>query len=438
MKINNVFKSGLVVAFIAIFTSCTNSDKSYKTGSPEIQTYELTTTKTVADLKAIATSIPTEYTSDDIIEAYVTSNDSEGNFYKSISFQDVPTASGTPIGFSVSVNKSMTFADGFYPGRKVYIKLKGLAIGMVFGSLQIGILDSTTTTGIGGIEPLDYQKFLFPSATVLNEDDLVRHMTLENARLDANQNTLLEVDNVQFANSSLGRTYFDIDSGGYATNQTIEDPFVGTLSICRISQYAPFSVHKIPNGKGSIRGVMTKYNSDYQFLVRYESDFKLTDARVVPVLNEDFSNGITAWNPYSVVGAQVWAATTYGHPSLGALMSGYSSGNKANEDWLISPVMNLTSYTSATLTFDSAYNYVGAPLVVLISSDYSGTGNPNLATWTTLSATLSAGGFVWANSGPVNISSFTGNSAVYIAFKYISTTSAASNWELDNVKVIGN
>ncbi len=433
MKVNTIFKSGLLLAFITIFASCTDSDRTYKTGSPEIQTYELTPTLTVAALKALATGTPTEYTSDDVIEAYVTSNDAGGNFYKSISFQSVPTATGTPIGFSVGVNKSMTFGDGFYPGRKVYIKLKGLFFGNLFGSMKIGG-DSALTS----LEPLDYQKFLFPSATVLNEEDLVRHMTLANARLDVNQNTLLEVDGVQFANSSLGRTYFDIDSGGYATNQTIEDPNVGTLSICRISQYAPFSVNKVPSGKGSIRGVMTKYNSDYQYMVRAESDFKLTGARLVPALNEDFSNGITAWNAFSVTGAQVWAQATFGNPAPCAVMSGYSSGNKLNEDWLISPIVNLSSYTSATLTFDSSYNYTGAPLQVLVSSNYTGTGNPNLATWTTLSPTLSSGAFAWANSGPVNISAFAGNSAVYVAFKYTSTTSAASTWELDNVKVIGN
>jgi hypothetical protein len=442
MKITNIFRSGLLLAFVTIFTNCTDSDKTYKAEAVEIQTYELTTTKTVAAIKALATTTPKEYTADDVIEAYVTSNDSEGNFFKSISFQDVPTASGTPIGFSVSVNKSMTFADGFYPGRKVYIKLKGLAIGMIFGSLQIGILDSTTTTGIAGIEPLDYQKYLFPSATVLKEDDLVRHMTLANSKLDVNQNTLLEVDNVQFANSSLGRTYFDIDSGGYATNQTIEDPNIGTTNICRISQYAPFSIHHIPNGKGSIRGVMTKYNSDYQFLVRYENDFKLTGARLVPVLNEDFSNGIVAWNAYSVSGAQVWAQTTYGNPSLGALMSGYSSGNQANEDWLISPAMNLTSYTSATLTFDTAAKFGGNLLKIYLSRNYTGSGIPTAATWTEFTGTLSSvtGNFVWTNSGNINISSFTGaaNSKVYLAFKYTSTTSAAPSWELDNVKIIGN
>ena len=49
MKLNNIFKSALLLAFIAIFTNCTDSDKSFKTGTPEIQTYQLTTADIQAD-----------------------------------------------------------------------------------------------------------------------------------------------------------------------------------------------------------------------------------------------------------------------------------------------------------------------------------------------------------------------------------------------------
>jgi hypothetical protein len=89
------------------------------------------------------------------------------------------------------------------------------------------------------------------------------------------------------------------------------------------------------------------------------------------------------------------------------------------------------------LKFDSAYNYAGAPIQALVSNNYSGTGNPNLATWTTLNPVLSGGSFAWANSGALSLNAFAGNSTVYVAFKYISTTSAASSWEIDNVKVTG-
>ena len=44
------------------------------------------------------------------------------------------------------------------------------------------------------------------------------------------------------------------------------------------------------------------------------------------------------------------------------------------------------------------------------------------------------------DSGNLSLNSFAGagNSTVYVAFKYTSSTTAASTWEVDNVKVTGN
>jgi hypothetical protein len=189
---------------------------------------------------------------------------------------------------------------------------------------------------------------------------------------------------------------------------------------------------------------MTKYNTDYQFMVRSENDIKLTGARFTPLLNETFDNGISSWTAFSVTGAEVWThSTIYGNPGAMAKMSGFATTNRANEDWLISPVQNLSSLSTATLSFDNAYKFAGDPIVVLVSKNYSGSGSPYAAgvTWTTLTgATLSAGNYVYANSGNLSLNAFVGagNSTVYVAFKYTSSTTAASTWEIDNVKITGN
>ena len=433
----NLLKLVAVVALISFFVSCSTADKQVWEEKSAIKTYELTTTIPVSAVPVTTTA--TVYTADDVIEAYVTSDDTDGNFYKSISFQSIPAGGSTaPIGFSVSVNKAMTYADGFTPGRKVYIKLKGLAIAKVFGSTQIGIADATTSTGIAGIEPTDYLNYLFPSNTIVDESTLVRHMTLANAVLDPNQNTLIEIDNVQFASSSLGRTLYDINSGGYATNHTFVDAINGGApKIIRISQYATFSVDNVPAGSGSIRGVMTKYNADYQFMIRKESDLKLTGGRQ---FLEDFTTGIGAWTNVSVTGNEIWTGSSYGNPSFCATISGYAAGNKNNEDWLISPSIDFTNKTVGKLIFDSATKYTGNSLQVYISTNYT-SGAPASATWTLVPATFAAvnSNFVWANSGAVNISTYAANqSNVRIAFKYTSTTSAAATWELDNVLITAN
>jgi hypothetical protein len=63
-----------------------------------------------------------KYKYDDVIEAYVVSSDEAGNFFKSISFQTLATATTPTTGFSVPVDASNLYIE-FRVG-KVYVKLK--------------------------------------------------------------------------------------------------------------------------------------------------------------------------------------------------------------------------------------------------------------------------------------------------------------------------
>lgn len=251
-----------------LLVGCANSDY-YTAPESSLTTYELTPTTTVAAVDAGATANPTVFTEDAIIEAYVTSSDEKGTFYKSISFQSIPADGAAPIGFSVPLNVTTLYAKGFTPGRKVYISLKGLYRAEVFGSLQIG---SLFEGGIGRISEFQWKNHLFPSATIVNENDFVRTLSLADAYSDDNQNTLVELENVQFSDSSIGRTYYDIDSGGGATNHLLVSADGGDEQIIRFSSFCPFTGKQVPLKSGKIRGVLTKYDTDFQFIVRYESD----------------------------------------------------------------------------------------------------------------------------------------------------------------------
>lgn len=98
--------------------------------------------------------------------------------------------------------------------------------------------------------------------------------------------------------------------------------------------------------------------------------------------------------------------------------------------------MYFNHYTQEHFRFQTAKNYTGPDLQVLISNDYAGTGDPNLATWTALSPTLCSGGWAWTPSGWQDVST-TDGSDVYLAFKYTSTSSAAAAWEVDEILVVG-
>lgn len=385
----NILKSILFLAFTAtVFTGCTDSDKPYDVIGGEVKTYNLTPNKDVAAVNTAATTTPVLYTADDIIEAYVTSSDAAGHFYKTISFQTKPTDGSDPIGFSVSVDETMLFAKGFTPGRKVYIKLKGLYTAKIFGSMQIGILNPDDATEIFRIPRAQWDSHLFPSAEVVSEDALVRQMTLAQAVAANNVgdkilNTLIELTTVQFADNSLARTYYDVDSGGGATNHDIVDYTVGSRTrYLRVSSFAPFSTHDVPTGRGAIRGVMTKFNDDFQFIVRQESDIKLNAPRTYTFfssLNENFNGYTTSGASYNKYSAFVFLPNYLNFATEGSKkwfiknnmleMSAFSGDVEKCKAYFVVPV-DMTAANSIKFDMTVAFFQASLGFKLYRSSDY--------------------------------------------------------------------
>ncbi|HEY0041670.1 MAG TPA: choice-of-anchor J domain-containing protein [Flavisolibacter sp.] len=145
---------------------------------------------------------------------------------------------------------------------------------------------------------------------------------------------------------------------------------------------------------------------------------------------------------YSVSGSQVWTCSKFGRtyttdPSLDSAieMNGFASGAQTNEDWLISPKFDLTGTTFPLLNFYSTNSFAGPSLSLRVSTNYAGTGDPSLATWTTINGEFPAeNSRVWTLSDSINLSAFK-SSNVHIAWVYTSTTAAASRWALDDIMV---
>lgn len=419
----------LIIITIIAASGCINDDRYDNTDEP---CNTATPTKTTQEIYNMATETPQLYLDDDIIEAYVTSSDAGGNFYKSLS---MVSTDGT-IAFSIPVDIYNIYAE-YEPGRKVYVYLKNKYYDITYDSFMIG--DLYNETSVGRLVPEEFRRTVKVSCETIDEEELVQHITITEALNNNYINKLIQFDEVQFSDEALNTNYYNPNNTiGGATNINIIDEDGNTI-IFRTSEFAKFAGHKVPSGSGKIRGVLTKYDTDFQFLARTEADIQLTQPRIVPLFRETFSINFPLWTKFSVVGSQLWSLdTSFGNPGSCAKMSGYSSGNKANQDWLISPVINLSAVTSAILSFDTATKFEGDALQVFISSDYLGSGTPVAATWIPLTATLSpsTGSYIWTDSGEIDISAFAGNN-VYLAFKYISTTAAAATWEVDNVIITG-
>ena len=177
--------------------------------------------------------------------------------------------------------------------------------------------------------------------------------------------------------------------------------------------------------------------------IDYKTDGEVPEAvasveNIVTINYEDFNDGtLGSWTEYSVAGDQKWVPDDFGGEYF-VKMSGYSGGPLVNEDWLISPLMDLTGYIDVNFSFKSAMNYDGEPLQLFYSQDYDGSGDPNGFTWTELTqdAVWSEGGWEWTESGEIDLGIYA-NPGSYLAFKYTSNDTEASTWELDNLFTFG-
>ena len=116
--------------------------------------------------------------------------------------------------------------------------------------------------------------------------------------------------------------------------------------------------------------------------------------------------------------------------------NGYYQGAHGTESWLVSPQIDLSNVTAATLSFDHAVAFASAEgsFFVMVSTDY--TGDVTTATWTELNIGS------WPEPDPnwvfqnatVDLSNFVGQN-VTIAFKYTSTENVCPAWEVKNFVV---
>ena len=162
-----------------------------------------------------------------------------------------------------------------------------------------------------------------------------------------------------------------------------------------------------------------------------------TTANFTIIETENFDDSWGNWQTISVIGDQVWDRdNTFGIGNTAcAAMSGYDGQPFENEDWLVSPALYLDDYENETLVFFTAMNYTGPDLECLISTNYSGTGDPNNASWESLSFTPSPGSWEWTESGAIDISGYAGTA--HIAFKFTSTAANSATWEVDDITITG-
>jgi hypothetical protein len=394
---------------------------------PEVKTLTGQKVYSALELKAIATctnSCSKRFTDDVYFIGVVLADESTGNFYKEVYLRDRYNTGGLRLDF---INRS-----SYSVGDSIRVNLKGLDINI------------NSTTDMLEIDSIDHEKFLVkfssgpkPQPRIVNLTDLSSANPYEKYLCD-----LIQVNGVGFIPQDTAKIWADAVAQ-MSGNRTLED-CSGNQLVVRTSNYADFASLKTPKGNGSIIGIATSYQGTKQMAIRNPNELFMNGPRCLIYHFKDFeNNSLTSggWTQQSVVNSSVqWTASSFGADKF-AKISGYVSGGNTNsENWLISPALDLNASTNPILSFRTAAKFSGNLLEVWVSTNYT-SGAPSNATWTKLTGfSLSPnnpGNYAWTPSGILSLSSFKSGST-RIAFKYTSTTSGSTTYEVDDILIREN
>ncbi len=456
MKTSKLLNILLAIIVSAAFFSCVEDDDfsvPESLGTEEnlglqnilsaISSNELTLIS-ITDLKNLYNGQATLIESDLVVKGYVTSSDKTGNFYKEFYMQDAPENPTAAI--SVVLNQVDTY-NQFNQGREVYIKLKGLYVG----------LNSSDVLTIGGqgdgnevdvITANQIPDFIFRSSTT---ETLVPVTADPSDINNSHMGMLVALQNVQFPANLVGSTFVDAYDD-FDTQYPLVSCGNGSELLMETSSFASFNQVPLPlNGRGSIAGVITRTfgGSNIVLVLNSTDDINFNENRCDPLFEESFNTAIDntdldlpGWINYAEAGSVVWTEQVYSGNGY-AELNPYNSGDSSNIVWLITPGIDMDGQDGEILTFQTEHAYPDSghdPLDVMISTDFDGTeAGISTATWTSLDFVVSyiadySTWFSFTNSGDIDLSSYTGTA--HIAFRYTGSDSANQNMTLHVENVI--
>ena len=188
------------------------------------------------------------FTQDASVYGIVTDDETSGNLYKASFIQDGDKA----------IELYMKSTSGLRIGDSVRVYLKGATLSEYSGTPQIQDLEPKNVTILANgkfIDPVEI------NTTQINNSYKCR---------------LVKFNHVEFAASDRDNTYAPDDAyGQYTLNQYDENCVLqDSRVIVRTSNYASFAKRQLPQGNGSIIGILTYYSTGdaWQFTIRTISE----------------------------------------------------------------------------------------------------------------------------------------------------------------------
>ncbi len=150
---------------------------------------------------------------------------------------------------------------------------------------------------------------------------------------------------------------------------------------------------------------------------------------------QDTSLQFGTWSTQSVLSDEDWRYDDFRGDQF-IEVNGFRADTNSI-DWLYSKAFDLRDFEAAYFEFQNAKNFSGGSLDLLVTSQEIW--DPTTANFDTLTSQVdwSTGGYADTMSGPIDLSAYIGEQHVRLAFLYRSTPSAATLWQIDELKVWG-
>ena len=399
-----------------------------------------------------------------VMEGYVISSDRAGNFFEELILQD--KAENPTAGIRVPIDINPLYVTYEF-GRKIYIKLDGLSVGMENGVPTLGVLAGDEVDQIPSFRE---KEFITRSAEVATIKPL--EIVIEDFSDDM-VNLYVQIDDIQFRRDN----FLTGDPLSYAGEPSDEFDGQRIMETCRngktatllTSTFADFKSLDVSNKQGALRGILTKnfFGDEFVLTINTISGIDFINERCTincgltdlvgstNIFSDDFEDQQTnnpisgnGWTIFQEAGTETWEAFSSGgtNSSLGvsARVSPFRSGDESTISWLITPGVDLDQQEGETLRFKTSSSFAdGSNLELLFSNSWDGNLENILdANWICLSDAyiVQDSDFFgdWYDSGNIDLSCLKGK--IYFAFRY--TGSGADDfdgtYELDEISLDSN
>lgn len=445
MNYKTYFRSLLLMGLgLILFQSCVKSD-DFSVPPIVCQDKFGPTNHELSDLQTIAKLAPTAddvVQQDYIVEGYVSSSDESGNIFKMLFIQDKPE--NPTFAIEVDIDGSNTHVD-FPVGAKVRINLKGLVVQEESGNVKVGTFDPNFA--VGRINPNRIGDYLArvcgtDGAPVIAQMVPVEFESIQEALSPGNVNKLIKIDNVQFADAELTKSFADASATG---DRNIMDTNGSVLDM-RMSNFADFATVKISPqyaGSGNMTMILSRFRTTYQGYIRSIADVNLNQPRfTLMIINfENYAQNATNLTPYNnvTISGPLWKVGSFSNNKY-IVNSAFNTKSVVNADFVIPVSFNGKNQ----LSFQSNSSFAnGQALFVYWSTDYD-PANPGVATlhdisnlFTISNNTGSYQSFIDSGVGKLPAEA-TGKGFIIFKYKGNDTTTGTkvtTNIELDNIKI---